>query len=350
MPVPVARAAGEQPDRGDIGREIEVAGGERRLQRLAAVVGNRHHALGNVAVEFDIHVRQRDRGADDIGAGLQRETAEAATAGRLLSHPAQRVAQRGAVDGDDTFHHQAGAVGDRTIEGKFQRCADQPRLDAGTIARQHRDEIAGRDRAVDALAAPVELSGRGERARDRRPRQREIDIAELLGDMVGGVLIFEHAVLNPDFRERQLVFGAGLHGARDSFDKRRPVAVALAVPDDADMRPQHHDVGDLESAQQQRQQPQIRGQHIDLQRLVGGAAALQADIVKGNVAAGKYRNVDVARDHQVEPGHGADLRLDRLPQRIPVEEPGRADQADQSCAEQRRNRHPQALHSLGHRQ
>ena len=124
----------------------------------------------------------------------------------------------------------------------------------------------------------------------------------------------------------------------------------MAIPDDADVRAQHHDVGDFEASQQQRQQPQIRGQDVDPQRRVGGAAALQADIVKGNVAAGKYRNVDVARDHQIEPGHGADLRLDRLPQRIPVEEPGRADQADQSHAEQRRNRHSQALHSLGHRQ
>ena len=350
MPVPVARAAGEQAYSGDVGREIEVAGGQRRLQRLAAVVGERHHALGDVAVEFDVDVGQRDRGADEIGAGLQRETAEAAAAGRLLSRPAQRVAQRRAVDGDGAFHHQAGAVGDRAVEGELERRRDQPRLQAGAVARQHRDEVAGRDRAVDAFAAPVELSGRRERARDRRPRQREIDIAELFGDLVGGVLIFEHAVLNPDFRERHLVFGAGLHGARYSFDKRRPVALAMAVPDDADMRPQHHDIGDLEAAQQQRQQPQIRGQHVDLQRRVGGAAALQADIVEGNVAAGKHRNIDGARDHQIEPGHGADLRLDRLPQRIPVQEPGGADQADQSYAEQCRNRHPQALHSLGHRQ
>ena len=85
-----------------------------------------------------------------------------------------------------------------------------------------------------------------------------------------------------------------------------------AVADDVDMRPQHHDVGDLETLQQQRQQPQIRGQHVDLQRGVGGAAALQPDIVKGDVAAGKHRNVDRALDHEIEPGDGADLRLDRL--------------------------------------
>ena len=116
------------------------------------------------------------------------------------------------------------------------------------------------------------------------------------------------------------------------------------------MRPQHHDVGDLETLQQQRQQPQIRGQDVDRERRVGGAAAFQPDIMKGDVAAGKDRNVDVALDHEIEAGHGPDLRLYRLPKRVPVEEPGHRDQADHRNAEKRRNRHPQALHSLGHRQ
>ena len=81
-----------------------------------------------------------------------------------------------------------------------------------------------------------------------------------------------------------------------------------------------------------------------------GAAALQADVVKRDVAAGKHRDVDVAVDHQIEAGHGADLRLHRLAQGIAVEQPGHRDQADQRDAEERRNRHPQAFHSLGHRQ
>ena len=45
--------------------------------------------------------------------------------------------------------------------------------------------------------------------------------------------------------------------------------VAVGIADDMDMRPQHHDVGDLEALQQQRQQPQIRGQDVDRQRGVG---------------------------------------------------------------------------------
>ena len=80
------------------------------------------------------------------------------------------------------------------------------------------------------------------------------------------------------------------------------------------------------------------------------AAAFQADVVKGDIACGKHRDFGRARDHQIEAGHGADLRLHRLAQGIPVEKPGRRDQADQRHAEKRRNRHPEALYSLGHRQ
>ena len=201
LPVPVARAAGEQAKGRDVRREIERAGGQRRLQRLAAVVGVGHHAFGDVAVELDIDVCERDRRADNIGARLQRETAEPAGARRRLAGPAQGVAQRGAVDGQRAFHHHAGAIGDAAVECQFQGRAGQPRLQAGAVARQGCDEVADADRAVDALAAPVELPGRGEGTRDRWPGQRKVDIAEPLGDVIDGIFIAEHAVLDPDFGE-----------------------------------------------------------------------------------------------------------------------------------------------------
>ena len=147
-----------------------------------------------------------------------------------------------------------------------------------------------------------------------------------------------------------MIVGAGFHGECDGLDEGRPVALALRVARHMDVGTQHHHVGDLEPLQQQRQQAQIRGQHIDRERGVGVRPAAQPDIVEGDVAGGKHRNVGIALDHEVEPGHGADLRLHRLAQRIPVQEPGRRKQADQRHAEKRRNRHPQALYSLGYRQ
>ena len=117
-----------------------------------------------------------------------------------------------------------------------------------------------------------------------------------------------------------------------------------------DVGTQHHDVGDLEALQQQRQQSQIRGQDVDGKRGVGVRPAFQTDIMEGDIAGGEHRNIGRALDHQIEPGHGADLRLDRRAQGVAVEQPGRCDQADQRHAEKRRNRHPQAFYSLGHRQ
>ena len=64
------------------------------------------------------------------------------------------------------------------------------------------------------------------------------------------------------------------------------------------------------------------------------APALQADVMEGDVARRKHRNVDRALDDEIEPGDGADLRLDRLLQRVAVEEPGRRDQAEHGHAEE----------------
>src|SRR5256885_14895290 len=90
---------------------------------------------------------------------------------------------------------------DLAVERQFQGRAGEPRLQAGAVARQGGDEVADADRAVDALAAPVELPGRGEGTRDRWPGQRKVDIAERLGGVIGGIFVSEHAVLDPDFGE-----------------------------------------------------------------------------------------------------------------------------------------------------
>ena len=88
-----------------------------------------------------------------------------------------------------------------------------------------------------------------------------------------------------------------------------------------DARPQQRQVGDLEPLQQQRQQPQIGGEHVDLKRGIAGAAALEADVTEGNVARRQHRDVDRACDTEFEPGDVTDLRFDRLAQRVAVDEP-----------------------------
>src|SRR5262249_24452453 len=67
---------------------------------------------------------------------------------------------------------------------------------------------------------------------------------------------------------------------------------------------------------------------------VGGRPALQSDVVKGDVACRKHRDVDRALDDEIEPGDGADLRLDRFLQGVTVEEPGCRNQAQHGRAQE----------------
>src|SRR5215470_16663960 len=50
----VTRAACEQAERRDVGREVERVRRQRGLKRLPAVVGVCHHAFGDIAVKLDI--------------------------------------------------------------------------------------------------------------------------------------------------------------------------------------------------------------------------------------------------------------------------------------------------------
>ena len=321
LSVPVACAVGEQTDRLDIGREIDRAGGQRRLQGLPTVVGVGHDAFGDVAVDLDVDIGQRDRCADHVGACLEREASKPAAAGRRLSDPAHCLAQRGAVGGHRAFHHQADRVRNHAVEHEFQRRAGDLDLQARPLAGQRGEKIAEADAAVDAFAAPVELSGCGERAGDRGPSQRQVDIAEVLGDPIGGILIAEFAVLDPDFRKRNRTVCSGLHGSRDRFDKRGPVALAVGGACHADVRTQHHDVGDVEALHQERKQSQIGGEHVDAERGSIGVAALDADIMERDITAGKNRDVDAAICNEVEARHRADLRFHRIAQGVTVEQP-----------------------------
>jgi len=72
--------------------------------------------------------------------------------------------------------------------------------------------------------------------------------------------------------------------------------------------------------------------------------------MQGDGAAGKDRHPHIAVDHQVKTSGGANLLLDRKAHRVRVDHPGNGDQAEQRGSEACRNRHPEALYPLGHRQ
>ena len=85
-PVPVV--AGEQADRGNIGRQIERLDRERALQGLAPVACESQRAFPDIAVELDIDGRERNVSADHVGLCLECESAEAAAGSGCRGRPA----------------------------------------------------------------------------------------------------------------------------------------------------------------------------------------------------------------------------------------------------------------------
>ena len=214
------------------------------------------------------------------------------------------------------------------------------------------DEVAGADRAVDALAAPVELPGRGKGTRDRRPGQRKVDVVERSrrrdwrrphkSSTPSWIRISENdtGLSAPGFMVRAMVSMNGVQLLSPS-----------ACAHDMDLRTQHHDVGDLEPLQQQRQQPQIRGQHVD--RAARGRRRRRPSARRHERRHSSPGNTETSIGPLITRSRPVTARICASTagaKRVPVEEPGGRDQADQHHAEQRRDRRPQALHSLGHRQ
>ena len=74
---PVALVGAQHFDGGNVGRDIDRVGRERTFKRNARLGRQRQDALGNVAVQLDIHARERDGAAGQSGLRLQRERTQA---------------------------------------------------------------------------------------------------------------------------------------------------------------------------------------------------------------------------------------------------------------------------------
>ena len=256
LAVPVALAGGQQPHGGDVGRQIERVGGERPLQRLPAAVGQRQHALAGIAVELDVDAGQTERAAHHVGLGLERETAEATARQGLLAGPAHGLAQRRRIGRQRALHLEGRPMAQIAVEGELERGAGEADLEPGPIAPQRGGEIGEADGGVEHLVVPGEVPGAGEALRDRGPGERELDVGERLDDLAGLVAQDEGAVLDPNLRERAGALVARLERARERLDVAGPVGAAVGVEHDADGGPHQRYIGDLDAADQEREEAQ----------------------------------------------------------------------------------------------
>ena len=296
--VPFALIGGEQADGGDIGRQIERVGGERALQRLPPVGGEGEHALGGVAVEFDIDAGQPDGAAHHIGLRLDREAAEAAAGQRPLAGPDQRLAQRGGVGGERAFDLERRLDADRAFERGLHaarrraRSFRPVRLPASAAGKSASVMLAstGSSCQTKRPVAPKLLEIDGQASEKSTSRQRLVDLAGLVAHHHG-------AVVDAHLGEGRDARCAGVLAARQRLDQAGPVGSGRWLQIDRDGRPLQRHVGDFDAADQQREKAQARGQPLGGERRPLGIA--EHHVGEADAAGGKQRDRGLAAQDRI---------------------------------------------------
>ena len=115
---------------------------QRTLQGLAAVSREGEHAFGNIAVKFEIDLRQRYRAADHIGLRLQREPLEAAARQRLLAEPDHRTPKRRRNGRGGAFDFQCWPGRYGAVKGELERRAGDAQFQCRAFALQRGAKLA----------------------------------------------------------------------------------------------------------------------------------------------------------------------------------------------------------------
>ena len=289
----------------------------------------RQHAFGGVAVELDIDIGERNHATADRALRPQGETSEAAERHLALAGPAQGVAQRWRIDAQRALELKRRLRARRAVEGKLERRAGQPHLDAGALARQCRQKIGEREAGLDRFAMPDEMAVGAEAARDRRPGDLEFHIIEPLDVTFLGVTDDDGAVVDADLRKRRGAIGIGRERVRQRLHQPGPVRLAVGLKGDGDRRPHQRHIGDFDPSGQQREITQPRCQLIGDHGRFAGAVVAEQHVVEGHGSGWEQRHRNVAAQDRVESGDGLDLFGDRVTHRRGRHEKRQRNQRDE---------------------
>src|SRR5437899_2412167 len=80
-----------------------------------------------------------------------------------------------------------------------------------------------------------------------------------------------------------------LERAAERAEQRRPVGTAVRIDLERDVRPVERDVGDLDAAEKQREEMQMRDQPLGGERRRLAALIAEHDVREGDDAGRKYR-------------------------------------------------------------
>src|SRR5207249_10000995 len=112
---------------------------------------NRQHAFGDIAVELDIGAGQKKVAAHQARLRFDGEGPKASAWQRLLSGPAQHVAQRLAVGCERALDLERGLLAHMAIEGELERRTRESHLQSRAIANERGKQVAGIRAGIENL-------------------------------------------------------------------------------------------------------------------------------------------------------------------------------------------------------
>jgi hypothetical protein len=267
---------------GDVRRQIQGLGRQRAGNHATIAARQREHALGGIAVEFDIDIRQRNHAAANRALRPQRETPEAAERNLAIAGPAHGLAQRRRLDAEHALKLECRLRAGGTVEREIERRAGDAQLDAGALTGQRREKIAERQARLDRLVVPHEMTVSAEAARDRRPGELELHSIEPLDVTSFGIAHDDGAVVDTDLGKRPGARRIRRKRPRQRCRKPRPIRLAAGREGDGDRRPHQRHIGDFDVAGEQREITQPRGQFLGHNGGLAGPIVAQQHIVKAH--------------------------------------------------------------------
>ena len=208
---------------------------------------------------------------DDVGLGLEREAAEAAAGERLAGRPSAACRAAKARRPRACRRSSASAAGSQmpskaSLSGAPLRRSLMPeRSPASAAAKSVRlmeASIGSPCQAKRPVAAKLlEIDGQASASSTSVKR---------LGDAARGVVARRWCRRSIRISENEVAsvrpVGLRTERARQRVDQRRPVRAAVLAEHHVDARPHQRDVGDLDAAGEQREEPQPRGQALGRER------------------------------------------------------------------------------------
>ena len=238
----------------------------------------RERAFGVVAVEIDCRIVQRNGGQGEVEPARDRRGAKGCAGGGRPAQLGEEVAERGRGDLRFAVELEAVEVERLAFERSLERRRGKREAHRRSAAGEERERRADRAVEGDRLAAPRKAARAGGGFGGGGPGEVHVDRTELRARAGQRVPIADGAVADEEPAERDLRCGGRRHrgvgrrqarlgggdAGRHQAMAHQPVGTARGIDVQGDVRRDQPELGDLDAAEEERQELQLADQRIHL--------------------------------------------------------------------------------------